>query len=157
MRIGVSGHQQIPSEAVAHVKERMTRLLSAAKDDLVGVSSLAAGADQLFVTAVLENGGRLHAIIPCQQYETTFGDKSDLERFVLLLGRADKVEVLNHCGPSEEAFLDAGHRVVENSDLLVAVWDGKPARGLGGTADTVDYARRRGTTVEVIWPEGLIR
>jgi hypothetical protein len=47
--------------------------------------------------------------------------------------------------------------VVEASELLVAVWDGEPARGLGGTADVVAYAREGAIPVEVIWPEGATR
>ncbi len=30
--------------------------------------------------------------------------------------------------------------VVERCDLLLAIWDGHPAHGLGGTADIVAYA-----------------
>ena len=41
--------------------------------------------------------------------------------------------------------------------MLVAVWDGQPARGLGGTADVVAYARQRGVPMEVIWPQGATR
>jgi len=35
-------------------------------------------------------------------------------------------------------------RVVDLADLLIAVWDGKPARGPGGTADVVAYAASAG-------------
>ncbi|WP_041624991.1 hypothetical protein [Stackebrandtia nassauensis] len=42
-------------------------------------------------------------------------------------------------------------------DQLIAVWDGQPARGYGGTADVVDYARDHGIDVTVIWPEGAKR
>ena len=59
--------------------------------------------------------------------------------------------------PSEAAFLAAGRLVVERSDVLAAVWDGKPARGSGGTADVVDYAKELRREVVVIWPEGLER
>ena len=157
MRIGVSGHQQIPSRAGPYLKDRIGRLVVAAREGLVGVSSLASGADQLFASTILDNSGRLHVIVPCQHYETTFGRKSDLKRFLLLLKRADNVEVLKHRKPSEDAFQHAGRRVVESSDLLVAVWDGKPARGRGGTADIVEYARKCGVEVEVIWPRGVTR
>ena len=44
---------------------------------------------------------------------------------------------------------------VDRSGVLVAVWDGQPARGLGGTADVV--ARQRGVPMEVIWPQGATR
>jgi hypothetical protein len=53
--------------------------------------------------------------------------------------------------------MDAGKVVVDRSSVLVAVWDGQPSRGLGGTADVVRYARERGVPVEVIWPEGATR
>lgn len=157
MKIGLSGHQDIPQEAIAFVKQGISSIVSRLKDDLVGVSSLAAGADQLFASTVLEYGGRLHIIIPSEGYETTFSETDDLNRFRLLLKKADTVETLNYPEPSEEAFFAAGHRVVDNSDLLIAVWDGKPAEGRGGTADIVHYARSCGTNVEVIWPPGVAR
>ncbi|MFF4619567.1 hypothetical protein [Nonomuraea jabiensis] len=47
--------------------------------------------------------------------------------------------------------------ILEDADLLFAVWDGQPARGYGGTADVVAEARRRGVPVRVIWPEGARR
>ncbi len=51
----------------------------------------------------------------------------------------------------------AGRAVADRSDLLLAVWDGAPAAGLGGTADIVRYAEERGKAVEIIWPEGARR
>jgi hypothetical protein len=54
--------------------------------------------------------------------------------------------------------MDGGRAVGDRSNVLVAVWDGQPARGLGGTADVVvAYARERGVLVQVIWPEGATR
>ncbi|GGS06128.1 MULTISPECIES: hypothetical protein [Streptomyces] len=40
---------------------------------------------------------------------------------------------------------------------LIALWDGKPARGYGSTADVVAYAERTGVPVRVLWPEGANR
>jgi hypothetical protein len=157
MRIGMSGHQDIPEEAIAFVRRSITGILSKFGDDLVGVSSVAAGADQLFASLILEHGGRLHIIIPSEGYETTFSAPHDLGQFRSLLKRADTVEKLTYAEPSEDAFLAAGRRVVDNSDLLLAVWDGQPAKGKGGTADIVKYARDRGCKVEVIWPPGMKR
>jgi hypothetical protein len=42
--------------------------------------------------------------------------------------------------------------VVARCDLLVAVWNGAPARGLGGTADIVSYARECGRATVIIDP-----
>jgi hypothetical protein len=47
--------------------------------------------------------------------------------------------------------------VVQRSDVLLAVWDGLPARWFGGTGDVVAYARERGVPVEVVWPRGAER
>lgn len=59
--------------------------------------------------------------------------------------------------PSDEAYLAAGQEVVDLTDTLLAIWDGQPARGLGGTADVVRYARSVGKRVVVIWPLGSAR
>ena len=53
--------------------------------------------------------------------------------------------------------MDASVRMIEEADELLAVWDGKPARGYGGTADVVQAARKRDLPVIVIWPEGAER
>ena len=42
-------------------------------------------------------------------------------------------------------------------DRLLAVWDGLPSRGLGGTGDIVTYARTLGRPVTVIWRDGVLR
>jgi hypothetical protein len=47
--------------------------------------------------------------------------------------------------------------MVDHADELYAVWDGQPARGYGGTADVVAYARQRSIPVRVIWPDGAER
>jgi hypothetical protein len=44
---------------------------------------------------------------------------------------ADKKEQLGFDRPSEQAFMAAGEAMVDNADLLLAVWDGAPAAGLG--------------------------
>lgn len=42
-------------------------------------------------------------------------------------------------------------------DVLLAVWDGMPPDGRGGTGDTVQLARARGVPVTVVWPPGAER
>lgn len=157
MRIGLTGHQNIPSQALEYVTRGIAEVLDRVEDELVGVSSLAAGADQLFASLVLERAGSLQLVIPCRRYEETFPDPEDLTNFRTLLERAVSVETLSFDEPSEEAYLAAGCRVVDLSDVLLAVWDGQPARGKGGTGDIVEYARSRATRVEIVWPKGITR
>ncbi len=42
--------------------------------------------------------------------------------------------------------------MLAQSDILVAVWDGKPADGRGGTGQIVDEAARRGVPIVVVDP-----
>lgn len=157
MKIGVTGHQNIPQEGITYVQQGTKDVLTQVSGDLIGVSSLAVGADQLFASAVLEQGGRLHVVIPSPKYDTTFTDTDDLENYRQLLSKAHQVTTLDFNEPSEDAYLAAGHHIVDECDLLVAIWDGKPAQGKGGTADTVEYAQAQGKTVRIVWPPGMQR
>jgi hypothetical protein len=154
MVLGITGHQDIPHAAKKFAKDRIADVLCRIEGGITGVSSLASGADQLFARIVVRIGAELHVIIPCEGYEATFTSKLELNQY---REKANRVEMLNHKEPSQAAFLDAGHRVVDVSEMIVAVWDGLDARGRGGTADIVRYAKERGKEVVVVWPPGLSR
>jgi hypothetical protein len=156
-RIGVTGHQRMPEVAEAFAREGLARVLGGVRDGLVGVTSLAAGADQLFARAVLDAGGTLHVVIPAAGYAGSFEDDLSRDEFERLVERAATVETLDFDAPGEEAYMAAGRRIVDLSDLLIAIWDSRPARGLGGTADVVAYARERGIPTEILWPPGVER
>ncbi len=144
MKIGITGHQRLQNPASwKWVQQEMDDLLGAMPTPLVGISSLAVGADQLFANLILQRGGELEAIIPFDGYESTFVVDGDLEEFTRLLGCCTRSETLERLGSDEEAYFAAGKKVVDLADLIVAVWDGLPARGLGGTADAVKYASQQ--------------
>lgn len=157
MIVGVTGHQQLPLGAVPLIAEQILNMLRHSGDALTGVTSLAAGADQIFAEAVLAVSGKLHVVVPSAGYETAFADAAARSSYFELLNRADVVETLPHAQPSSVAFFDAGRRVADLSELLIAVWDGEMPRGTGGTADVVQYARARGSQIVILWPAGLTR
>ncbi len=140
MKVGITGHQDLANPA--WVKAELIRLLRVEDPPLAGISSLAVGADQLFADAVLECGGKLQVIVPFEGYAASF-DEQGRREYERLVNRASRVEVLPDSASEEEAYLAAGKLVVDSSDWLIAVWDGRPAGGTGGTADIVDYARRQ--------------
>jgi hypothetical protein len=158
MKFGITGHQDLPHRAVADIDRRLQAELKRLDDEgqLTGVASLAEGADQLFAFAVLSLKGRLEVIIPSAGYDSTFSGDA-LKKYQKLLASADTVRHLPFSEPSEEAFFAAGRAVVDECERLLAVWDGKRAKGLGGTADVVRYAVERNRPVTVIWPKGLVR
>lgn len=144
MRVGITGHQRLKEPARwGWVRQELDRLLSSLAPPLVGITSLAVGADQLFADAIVRHGGSLEVVIPFAGYEFTFAEGHDRDEYEQLLRRASKKEVLEGHGSDEEAYLASGKRMVDQSDLLVAVWDGLPATGLGGTGDVVAYAVQR--------------
>ena len=142
MRIGITGHQKLRQASDWDwVRREVGRIIESVDPPLIGISCLAAGADQLFANVVLENGGVLEVIVPFAEYENTFAETEPRDLFRALLSSASRVEVLVKTGSDEEAYLRAGKRVVDLAEVVLAIWDGKPAAGLGGTADVVRYAR----------------
>jgi hypothetical protein len=156
MRFGVTGHQVLPPRIVDRAVEHWRRVLPVGTQ-LHGVSSLAEGADQLFAAHVLAAGGVLEVILPCEDYARSLATDGGRVRLAQLRRAAGTVTTLPYPEPSEQAFLAAGHAVVERCDHLFAIWDGRPARGLGGTAEIVSYAQARGRPVTVLWVDGVLR
>jgi hypothetical protein len=156
--IGFTGHQNL-SPAVRRIVAQAvaTRIAEVEGDRLIGRTSLAEGADQLFAFATLAAGGELHVIIPSSGYESSFRSRHPRDTYLALLRLATDSSTLPYPAPSEDAYMAAGREVVDGSDLLIAVWDGQQAAGRGGTADVVAYARDQGRDVEVIWPSGATR
>jgi hypothetical protein len=156
MRFGVTGHQVLPPSIVDRAVEHWRRVLPVG-GQLHGVSNLAEGADQLFAEVVLAAGGILEAILPCEGYASSLITDDGRARLEKFRQAARTVITLPYPCPSEQAFLAAGHAVVDRCDHLFAVWDGLPGRGMGGTADVVTYARSRGIPTTVLWVDGVVR
>lgn len=151
MRVGITGHQRLEDpEGWPWVAGVMREELARVAPPLVGVTSLAVGADQLLAQLILERGGTIHAVLPFADIERSFAPE-DVSAY-RQLARQATIEVLDTPGTDEDAYLAAGQRVVEMSNLILAVWNGKPAKGKGGTADVVAYARRRGVPLIHIDP-----
>ncbi|WP_143105580.1 hypothetical protein [Pseudonocardia ammonioxydans] len=146
-------------ETVDLVRAEIAHALSRISGKIVGLSSLAAGADQVFADQVLAVGGDLYVIQPCRDYIETFTERDSREHFTRLVKLATAVEVLPFIRPSEDAFLAAGFEIARRVDRLFAVWDGKPSRGRGGTGDIVNYAdsSAKGSAVTIVWPSGSAR
>ncbi len=156
-RIGCSGHQTLAPATRRVVAAEITTALKSSGDELVGLSSLAVGADQVFAYAILSAGAELHAVIPSEGYEVIFTTDEAAKSYKALLSLAAHSTTLNFPVPSEDAYLAAGRYIVDHCDVLLAVWDGQAAAGKGGTADVVNYARERGVDARVIWPPGAQR
>jgi hypothetical protein len=105
----------------------------------------------LFASLVTQRDGQLRVILPFPEYERTFGPQ-DIDAYRQILSKASAVEILHTLGTDEDKYLAAGKRIVELADLMIAIWDGKPAKGKGGTADIVAHALQRVTPLIHINP-----
>jgi hypothetical protein len=157
VRIGITGHSNLTPESVPLVAAEIRKVLSEFGEPLVGVSCLARGADQVFARVVLEVGGQLHVVLPGADYRERKVKPDNREEFEALISHAVSVQVLPYETSNRDAYAAANEEVLGSVDALVAVWDGAPSDGKGGTGDTVQAARRCGVPVTVVWPNGASR
>ncbi|MER5917314.1 hypothetical protein ABT124_45055 [Streptomyces sp. NPDC001982] len=157
MRLGITGHRGLPPEVEAQVRADLAKVVEACyAENLVAISCIADGPDSWFADAVLAHGGRLEVVIPAAEYRDSLPDWHH-PVYDDLIARAVDV---HHTGMQEStshAHQAGSEIVVGLADELIAVWDGQPGRGYGGTADVVTYAQRVGVPVRIIWPEGATR
>lgn len=156
VRVGVTGHREIPAAILPMVRDWALRRLDVG-DNVVILSCLAPGTDQIFAEAARDHGIEMTAVVPGTDYEAQLGDE-EARALYLAYNRSCAIRVDLPVQPTvEEAYLAAGMWIVDHADELVAVWDGRPARGLDRTADVVAYARRTGVPVTVLWKPGVTR
>lgn len=165
--IGVTGHRKLAAEAslaaaVDAVLDGIERTAAADESGTVRLtvlSPLAEGADRLVARrALAREGAELEAVLPMdeKEYAGDFrGNKSKAE-FEKLLARARSVRRLPAAASRDETYAQAGRYVVDHCDVLIALWDGKPEEGRGGTAEVVRYARKRGRRLYIINTRNMV-
>ncbi|WP_067171619.1 hypothetical protein [Microtetraspora niveoalba] len=156
LRVAVTGHRDLTPATLDLVAAAIHEELRGRGPAVVGVSCLAPGADQIFADAVLDLGGALEVVVPARRYGRALPER-DRAEFERLLARAGSVVRLPYDVPTPETYRSANEVLLDGADLLIAVWDGRPARGRGGTAEVVGEALRRDIEVRVVWPEGAAR
>jgi len=166
LQIGVSGHRvppKLPEDSEAPLRALIDRMLTAiaavaCKANSAGtpviVSSLAEGSDRIVAAAGLAAGFALQAVLPLEkaEYERDFETPMSRREFEALLARAGEVFALD--GDADErprAYEAAGLFMLANIDVLIAIWDGAVAAGIGGTAQIVERAVADG--IAVVWIE----
>ena len=149
VRIGVTGHRvlcevQVLRESIAVALDQIEHAFPGCR--MQAVSPLAEGADRLVAAAVLERGGGL--VVPLlldrDDYRQDFDSPESAAEFDALLKRASDVINLPATPTRNEAYEEVGLYVLDHSDAIIALWDGQPAQGRGGTAEIVNAAIERG-------------
>lgn len=155
--VGVTGHR--PNQLPAAETPRLKRALEAVLDqvakcaaraapavDMMLVSALAEGADRYAAHAALARNWVLLAPLPFEvsRYLEDFAGQESKAEFVDLFDRARPV-----APEGEGGYLAVGEMILDRIDVLLALWNGTPPKGPGGTGDVAARALLRG--IPVIW------
>jgi hypothetical protein len=152
LAIGFTGHRTLHDEPKLRqvILDCLRRQKAASRWIVYGVSSAAAGADQIFAESCLELEIPLRVLLPkpVEHFRNDFKAES-WQRTEKILDKAISVEVTGNRNEGSEQYYDCGIQTIAESQLLMAIWDGEPSRGAGGTQEIVSYAEKIGHPV--VW------
>lgn len=168
INIGITGHR--PHRLKVSERKLAARVRGVLKGLMAGagasksrsapvlniISPLAEGCDRIIAREALTLKQRLTALLPFarRDYETTFNDTTTTAEFRSLLKQADeRVELKGSLKRAEASYVAVGMVTLARSDLIVTIWDGKPAQGRGGTPEILQNAIEWG--IPIIWIDAV--
>lgn len=162
VRIGITGQRTLKNEplirdSLRKVLERIDQILAATPHHFVAFSSLSEGSDRLLASEVTAWPGLGNALtarfelilpVPVEEYLEECASEESRDACVAFLNDASRISVVETTRRTRpEICEDIGQSIVQSCDVLVAIWDGRPAQTLGGTAEMMKYARMVGRTL----------
>lgn len=156
INIGVSGHRDLGNRTQSILAGIDWALLAIQQDfpssSYTLLSPLAEGTDRLVaVQAIKLLSAKLVVPLPLEisDYQHDFETEASKHEFANLLAAAERIIQLPQKETRTASYLAAGLYVLDHCDVLIAVWDGLPARGIGGTGQIVELAR--GQNKPIAW------
>jgi len=155
--VGVTSHRDIPTDEVEALRKCVQTFFAQLREafpelPLVVLSALAEGGDQLIAEEALAIGARLIAPLPLPRalYVEDFATPAVRANFEALCSRAEIVllprlmeqphHVIGaHGAARDRQYAKAGVYIASHCHVLLSLWDGNGAAGLGGTAQIVNY------------------
>lgn len=116
------------------------------------ISGMALGVDMICAEIVLElkkkyKNVMLECAIPCINQEKKWSSFQQ-ERYRNILKKADVVNYVSETEYTNTCMNDRNNYMVEQSDVVIAVWNGKPS----GTGNAVKMAKNAGKKVRIVDP-----
>jgi hypothetical protein len=170
LNVGITGHRTLPANEVINIENIIIRILEYIKnisDKLLKetppnysnplhvyrmISPIAEGADRIAANAALKCNYKLFCPLPFRksEYEKDFIAKQSKDEFHYLLSKAESIlEIAGDSQNRNEAYLAVGEYIIQNSDILLSVWDGKSDDNIGGTGDITQKAIEQ--NIPVVW------
>ena len=142
MIISFTGHRpdklggyKLPNPTYNYVCKEIEKTLLSLKPEKV-ISGMALGIDQWAAFICVKNKIPFTAAIPFEGQESAWPFKSQ-ETYRILLSKATDKVIVSPGGYSAQKMQIRNEWMVNNSDILIAVYNGDKA---GGTANCVKYA-----------------
>jgi hypothetical protein len=157
LRVQISATLQFIKNVASNLLSETAARFSSEPPVLRVISPIAEGSDRFVAEEGLALGFELHCPLPFprEEYERDFETEESRTQFHQLLARATAVVELDggrdapdaaaHDGESYEVV---GRMVLNQSDVLIAIWDGKPGEP-GGTGYIEAEAETLG--VPIVW------
>lgn len=157
--IGFAGHRAVadPAALKAAIRRELDDFRATLNGEVVGLASAAAGADILFLEACEEAGLRTVVILPFAEHRFVddFDDSLEWQRSRERMAAAEWCEVAPGNEDSPAAYHVVAREILEVADRMLFAWNGQPARGLGGTGETVLEAKEWGIPARIIDADSL--
>lgn len=109
------------------------------------ISGMAVGFDTYLAREAVKQEIPLVAAVPFVGQEDPWPDAARAE-YRRLLRQSERTEFVSRGGYAREKYQARNEWMVNNCDLLLAAWNGKP----GGTAHCVAYAQKVGRRIEFL-------
>ena len=143
----ITGHRDIDNKDIECLKEKVVNVFSEYKKkypntDIVLLTALSEGADILVAEVALNNNILVKVILPFEKekYLEGFEDKGAVDKFNDLISIHKCVEItLEPKENSDLCYDNLGKYLVNNCNILLALWDGENNSKIGGTSEVVNY------------------
>ena len=155
LTIGVTGHRDLLAAEIPALKNKVRDFFKQLKSDFPDlepqlITPLAEGGDRLVADVALELGYELIVPLPMSQayYEMDFSSPEAVDAFRESLKKARVIHLRAlqkdpDISPNREErkrqYAQMGTFISNHSQVLLALWDGKPSAEVGGTASVVNY------------------
>ena len=150
VKIGVTGHRFLKetNKIIKAIDEALKRVEKKFGPPFIMFSALGEGADCLVVhrAQAMREDTQLIALLPLrlEDFMEDFSSLVSKVDFINLVETADQLFEQDEGGSRTQRYLLVGKQILDQCDVLIAVWDGKTSQGEGGTAEVVALARERG-------------